>query len=133
MLTIGQGATLVEIDGGRPIWAVTFSANGEYLVSGDSRAVRVWRVADGEEVGTMAAYDVRSIAVSKDGRWIAAGTELGRVIVWDAHTYERIFTHKDRHNTVRAVDFSPDSTRLVTASGSTASIWDLAAAHASRI
>ena len=77
----------------------------------------------------MAAYDVRSIAVSKDGRWIAAGTDLGRVIVWDAHTYDRIFTHKERNNTVRAVDFSPDSTRLVAASGSTASIWDLAAAR----
>ncbi|KAF8546305.1 hypothetical protein OG21DRAFT_1176634 [Imleria badia] len=123
-----EGAKQVEIDGGRSIWAVTFAANGGYLLSGDDEAVRVWRVSDGEEVGTLAACDVRSIAVSKDGKRIAAGTELGRVIVWDAQTYERVFTHKESSSTIRAVDFSPDSTRLVIASGNcTASVWDLAA------
>ncbi|KAF8548112.1 hypothetical protein OG21DRAFT_1607087 [Imleria badia] len=123
-----EGSTLVEINCGYPVWVVIFSANGEYLIGGDDKAVRVWRVADGEEVGTMAAYDVRSIAVSKDGKWIAAGTELGRVTAWDAQTHERLFTHKESSSSVRAVDFAPDSNRLVTASSNcTASIWDLAA------
>lgn len=30
----------------------------------------------------------------KDGRWIAAGTEKGQVFVWDAETYEQVFSHK---------------------------------------
>lgn len=111
---------------------IIFSANGEYLVSGDEEAVRVWRVAGGMEVGSMGACDVRSIAISKDGRFIAGGTELGIVTVWDSDTRETIFTHKEDSRTVtKVVDFSPDSdsTQLVIIASSnchTVTVWDLA-------
>ena len=109
---------------------LTFTANGEYLVSGGDEGVRVWRVKDGDRVATMKVKDsVGSIAVSKDGRFIAAES-LRDVWVWDATTYEQIFAgHNESHSFIHDVDFSPDSSHLVSADGGehTATIWEIAA------
>ena len=88
----------------------------------------MWRVEDGKQVATMDARDVQCFAVSQDGRWIAAGTGHGDIIVWDAETREQGFKYDDdHHHTVRSLHFSPDSTRLLSASSSaTVSIWDVA-------
>lgn len=130
-----ERASLIEIEAGPwQINAVTFTTNGEYLVSGGSEGVCVWRVQDGRQVTTMTAPIVNCLAVSKDGRWIAAGTIFGDVFVWDAETYEQVFAKGredfDAREDTNGVDFSPDSTRLrvVVASGNcTASIWDITA------
>jgi WD40 repeat protein len=51
----------------------------------------------------------------------------GAVFVWDAKTYEKVFSHREDAYNIKGVDFSPDSTRLVSASSNkTASIWDIA-------
>ena len=47
--------------------------------------------------------------------------------MWDSRTYEKVCTFKENDETVRGVDFSPDSTRLVAAMvRSTAIVWDRA-------
>ena len=79
-------------------------------------------------------YCEGTLAASKDGRWIAMGSDADdrSVVVWDAKTFKSFFRHKENIQ-VRAVDFSPDSTRLVHASLAsarqtyTATIWDVAA------
>ena len=64
---------------------------------------------------------------SKDGRWIAAGTYWGDVHVWDANTYRQVMLKNTDSSSIHGVDFSPDSTRLVSASkNSTAIVWDIA-------
>ncbi|KAH0838810.1 WD40-repeat-containing domain protein [Lanmaoa asiatica] len=118
---------LIEIDSGDLLCAVTFTANGEYLVGGDKKKVRVWQVNDGKQMAAMAAKGINCLAVSKDGRWIAAGTAWGDVIVWDAKSYEKAFTLKNG-GVINGVDFSPDSTRLVVASESVltaTAVWDI--------
>jgi WD40 repeat protein len=127
MLIAGEAyfAGPIKTNVGPPIRAVTFSANGNYLVSGDQETVRVWRVGDEAPVATMAVGVVNCLAVSKNGRRIAAGRYLGDVVVWDAETYEKVITLGDDY--VNGVDFSPDSTRLVSASDNrTVTIWDIA-------
>ncbi|KAF8552314.1 WD40 repeat-like protein [Imleria badia] len=105
MLTVGPASPHVEIDVGSKIFAMTFTANGEYLISGGS-GVRVWRVKDGEEMATMEANgDIAE-------RNYRVGLE-------DLHTLQK-------DELIRAVDFSPDSTRLVSGSGNkTAIVWDI--------
>ena len=82
-------------------------------------------------MATLAAWNVRSLAVSKDGKWIAAGTRYGYAIVWDANTFEKVFTHEEGFHAydVVGVDFSPNSARLLVASadagGWTATVLDL--------
>ncbi|KAF8126555.1 quinon protein alcohol dehydrogenase-like superfamily, partial [Boletus edulis] len=107
----------IDIEG---LSAVTFSANSEYLVGGGGDGVQVWRVQDGKKMATMQANRVLCVAVSKDGRWVAAGTFYGE-------TYERVWRFKKNSTDVNALDFSPDSTRLIGAWwGGTATVLDVA-------
>ena len=128
MLTIGQEhRDSIEISVGERLSVVTFSPNGKYIFSGNLHGVRVWRVKDGKQMATMETSLVWCLAVSQDGRWIAAGTSLGDVLVWDAKTYNKVFSHKEDFTTINGVDFSPDSTRLVSTSDNyTAIVWDIA-------
>ena len=127
---------LHEIDAGGDVQAVTFTINGEYLVGGATQGVQVWRVKDGTRVATMKVKGaVQCVAVSRDGRWIAAGSGIGDVLVWDTTTYQRVLAGRTRSSTTTfSVDFSPDSARLVSAAGqSTAPIWDIVSRRKVRI
>ena len=133
MLTAGQGHSLpIKINASRDLRAVTFSANGEHLLSGGrDQNVQVWRVQDGRRVATIQAVDVLCLAVSKNGKWIAGGTLQGYVFVWDAETYDTVQEHNI--DVVVAVDFSPDSTQLVSGSrNGTAIIWEVASGEKTR-
>ena len=110
---------------------MAFTADGEHLVGGTVRGVRVWRVKDGQQVATMAVeHSAWLVAVSRDGRWIAAGTDNGEVFVWDATTHERVFANEIGSD-IWDVDFSPDATLLVSADSEdhTATVWDILAHH----
>jgi WD40 repeat protein len=118
---------VIEIDVGIEVDPVTFSANGEYLLTGGWKGIRVWRVEDGKQMAiALEVEKVKCFGVSKDGRWIAAGTFWSEVWVWDARTHEESFSSGEDY-AINGVDFSPDSTRLVSALyNGTASIWDIA-------
>ena len=127
-----EHSLLVKINTNKGLRAVTFSADGEYLLSsGLNQNVGVWRVQDGQQVATMQAEGVKCLAVSKDGKWIAGGTWYGDVFLWNARTYETVWKHErdwlGYDSDIRGVDFSPDSTKLVSASlNYTATIWHVA-------
>ena len=94
MLTIGQEHSApTEIDVGQFVRALTFTANGGYLVTGGEKGVRVWRVKDGTQVARMEMQrTVFSLAASKNGKLIAAGTSSG-MFVWNAETYEEVIKY----------------------------------------
>jgi len=96
-------------------------------LSGGDDGVQVWRVKDGKKMARMKTKTACCLAVSKDGRWIAAGTLNGNVHVWDANTYKQAFACSEDDYTIQGVDFSPDSTRLVSVSSNgTVTVWDIA-------
>ena len=113
---------------------MTFTADGEHLIGG-GEDVRVWRVRDGREIATMSeARAIYCLSVSNDGRWIAAGRGQGGLFVWqwDPKTYEVSF-HAQLPHHVSGVDFSPDSTQLVTATEEyLATIWNIATRRGTR-
>ena len=85
----------------------------------------MWRVEDGKQMATMKAKVVVCLAVSKDRRRIAAGTQRGDVFVWDAKTHRKVASHR-LAGTILGVDFSPASPRLVSAScDRTTYVWDI--------
>ena len=117
MLIVGQERDpAVDIDHDRRVAVLTFSANGEYLFSGSTRGVQMWRVEDGKQMARMHTTsktewdcDVISLAVSKDGKWIAAGTDDRRMFVWEANTCEEASTVSISHPT--RLDSSMDHMR----------------------
>ena len=126
ILIAGQERSLpIKINVGGYLRRVTFSANGEHLLSSGLN-VQAWRVQDDQRVATIKAKNAVCLAVSKNGKWIAGATYWGNVFVWDAETYQTVLELWEDSN-IETVDFSSDSTRLVSGSRNrTATIWDVA-------
>jgi hypothetical protein len=61
--------------------------------------------------------EVRAVALSPDGRLVAAAGTPGTVLVYDAATGTRKFTLRGQAGEVRSLSFSPDGQRLASASG----------------
>jgi WD40 repeat protein/tetratricopeptide (TPR) repeat protein len=113
-----------------------FSADGLRLASLDLREVKVWDLANGHLLHTLRAPErtrppnwdsetYASVALSPDGRWLAAAGDYVRV--WDALTGQEIQTLRGHLGWVLSLAFSPDSRRL--ASGGmdgSVKLWDLA-------
>lgn len=123
----GGGATTIwrpesvlpyrELSGHRPkeVWDLAFSGDGSTVFSvGDDHMLRSWDLALGVE---KKSADPRSIlvsclAVSPDGRWVAAGGYDDEVVVYDAQSLNPVATLKGHTHDVRALAFSSDSQML---------------------
>jgi WD40 repeat protein len=115
--------------------SVAFSADGLRLAVGSAvqtlvgaESLQIWDLSTGKVVlvpdGCHAG--VNGLAFSADGRWLAAAiggymrygeTEGGEVRVWDAATGQQVINLRGHRNCVWSVAFSPDGTRLASASG----------------
>jgi len=113
---------------GFPINAVSWSPDGNKIVSAYSDSVLIWDIAakavfpsvifDGHEAEGKIMYDtayVTAVAWSPDGKYIASASRDGTAQVWDAITGKHVYIYRDGH-TVNAVAWSPDGMRIATAS-----------------
>lgn len=137
------------------IWTVAFSGDGKRIVTaGDDGTARVWDAAGGAEImklspnsrtTTAPSHDiirnpdhVTAAVFSPDGKLIATASgnlsrEPGPPRLWDAVTGKEQRTlegHVDESGWIRdvnAIVFSPDGTRVATASNDqTARVWETA-------
>jgi WD40 repeat protein len=119
---------------GQEYFAVTFSPDGRYLVTGRINGdVQVWDAGTGQEVGTLGSHDkgIRGVVFSRDGRHLVSASLDGVVKLWDA---TRLGAKQEARLTLRArvpgpsvnVAFSPDGRRLATGGEeNTVKIWDV--------
>lgn len=65
---------------------------------------------DGQEVETTmnVGSPVLNIAVSRNGKWVASGTDNGVMIIWSSESHEKAAEFQGHNNPVWAMDISPD-------------------------
>lgn len=113
------------------VGAVAFIEKGKQLAVGEGEpgqggAVKVFDVAGGRIVATLTqpTEAVQCLAVSGDGKYLAAGGAYTDVHVWTAKDGKLVATLKGHEGRVTDLSFSPDGTQL--ASGGTdkmAIVW----------
>jgi WD40 repeat protein len=96
--------------------ALLFDPGGARLFVRDSKgSVGDYDLARAE----LAAFDTggltcSSLALSRDGRWLAAGTTCGEVLVWDARSRALRARWVPGEASVTALAFAPDGAQLAT-------------------
>ena len=111
----------------RAVTCLVWTSDGKTLISGGDRNIQLWNI-DGTKSKTLSGLttDPHSLAVSPDGRLLAAGTYDKRIPVWDVASGKLIKILEGHQASVLAVSISPDGKYL--ASGSldqTVRLWNL--------
>lgn len=122
--TLGEDRELLRLPGpGWPCLLTLFAPDGRHLVAKyhpldreASNRTLVWELETGEvawEVGE--PVSLRSLAISPDGAWLAAGTPAGEVSIRRMTDGQGVQTFPAGEG-LYALSFSPDGTRLAVAS-----------------
>jgi hypothetical protein len=112
--------------------ALAFTPDGRTLLAGGGSPgafgeVRLWRVAENREVGSLGeqADTINALAVSPDGTLLATGSADKTVQVWDLAARKRLQTLREHADSVLGVAFRTDGKVLATAGADkTIKIWD---------
>jgi WD40 repeat protein len=111
--------------GDEAIESVGFSKDAECVLTGSFEGVvRIWRVADGKEIGTW--YGERVVAFSRDGRLAATGGETGVVTLRDVGSGRIVRRLAGAAPGVGDLALSNDDRRLLVGlSDGGVAVWDL--------
>ncbi|MGK7920496.1 MAG: S-layer homology domain-containing protein [Trichodesmium sp.] len=106
---------------------VVISFDGEILASSRGKDILIWNLQTGELLNTLSEHtaNVRSVAISPDGKTLASGSGDGKVKLWDIPTGEMLtsFIHS---GVVTAVGFTADGRAVVGCSADrNIKLWDI--------
>ena len=108
----------------------TFHAASNLLVSGFSNGVfTLHDLPSFSLIHTLSISQshVSNVTVNKSGEWLAFGSsELGQLLVWEWQSESYILKQQGHFDAANAIAYSPDGTRVVTASDDgKLKLWDL--------
>jgi len=137
--TLAAEKPILQIDpGGHKalIRDIVFTPDGRSLVSAsDDKLIRVWNLETGRtertlrgQIGEGHEGKIFAMALSPDGRWLAAGGFPSRwgIRLYNFHTGKLVALLSGHSNVVLSLAFSPDSRYLVSGSfDNKAILWDI--------
>ena len=113
------------------IFDIAWAPGGGLLAVAGHKEVRILDARTGRARFTLSGHaeNVRALAISRDGRWLAAAGGLpgksGEVRLWDLETREPAVTISGHDDCIYAVAISPDSKLVATSSyDKLIKLWD---------
>ena len=99
--------------------------DGQTLISAAGTDIRYWDVRTRRETSKLNARAgmFSSIALSGDGRRLAAGASDGRITIWDVASHQELATLEGHKGWVTQLAFTPDGDHLVSASKDQLRVW----------
>jgi WD40 repeat protein len=111
------------------VHSLAFSPDANLLASGGYREVKLWRRPKDVQkfnLASIAPKAVLAVAVSPDGKWLAPARRRQHQVVESA-TGKSVRKLSGHNRAVNALNFSPDSTKLVSGSADkTIRVWEVA-------
>ncbi|HMV46628.1 MAG TPA: caspase family protein [Blastocatellia bacterium] len=100
------------------------------LVTGSSdQSIKVWNAATRNQIVKLSGHtaEVRALAVSADGKWLASGAADGAIKIWQTGDWREVQTLKGHEGAVFALAFSNDGKRLASGGADkTVKLWNTA-------
>ncbi|MFT5286521.1 MAG: hypothetical protein ACI8TQ_002690, partial [Planctomycetota bacterium] len=113
-----------------PLWTgeiadpshAVFSPDGKLLAAGSMQnndelsGVVVFNAENGAQIAGLDGGDIRNLAFSPDGRWLAFGENSevnGRIFVYDTSTWTQVGEFDGHDWIITEVRFSPDSNQII--------------------
>jgi WD40 repeat protein len=113
---IGGGVKIVLTGHTASVRAVALASapgRSEIVAGRDDGNVQIWQTENVSAVKAFGAVrQVRSLAISHDGRRVAAGMDNGRIQLWDLGLGEEIARFGESLRAARSLSFSPNGLRL---------------------
>jgi WD40 repeat protein len=125
-----SGNELHAVDVGSPVFALAFSPDSRWLVSGDDgdKSLTVWDADTLERRGELRGHTdvIQDVAFGPDGKVVTASWD-GTAKIWDLESRRELATLRGHSGAILGVAVSPDGALIATASiDGTAKLWDLA-------
>jgi WD40 repeat protein/uncharacterized caspase-like protein len=113
--------------------AITMSADGTTIALGGEEII-TWNLDTGKVIRAQSGGTVSAIALSPDGKTLAAGSwNKSRINIWDLVSKRFVCSLSGHENLVTSLDFSSDGKTLVSGSWDrTIKLWDISSGKSIR-
>lgn len=121
-----------KMTGTAAVKSIKYAPDAKVIISGGqevdgSGSVNGWDAASGNEIWHLSSEDpILTVDISSDGKWMASGDQAGVLRVWkldvDKNSLPQEIARLKYGDPLRVVQFGPDGTMLMVASGSTVNV-----------